>query len=270
MNVPSPAPSLPLVDRLCALDAAGVLMAPGETAEEFELRAAELRAALPSFLPQDLPQVPEAEKEAACRTVDALYGISPGWVPGYCSTKETGRFSAGVLLICDDKAPLIYLAEAFLRRKSFRGYTCAETLAHEMVHAARLPWEGSVYEEFFPCQVHRSPFRRRAGNLFRAWYLPLLFFTGLTFGIFFYPLLLLPAGILLREIQIQLRFRAAAAALRAMGLRPMPVLLRLDDREIAALARGKTPAFLTEPDSPRRQLLYRRFAPEEKPPSASE
>jgi hypothetical protein len=159
-------------------------------------------------------------------------------------------------VILDDLLPLVYLSGAFLKKARHRGYDPAETLAHESVHAARTAFpENSSYDEYFPCQVHASPFRRLAGNLFRRWYIPLLFFLGLNPFLF-----ILPLGLLTREVILLCRLRIAREKLRSLGLRPDPVLLRLSDAEIRDLAAGRLPACLTEGSSLRRQLFFRRFA----------
>ena len=122
-------------------------------------------------------------------------------------------------MILDDLLPLVYLSGAFLKKKRHRGYDPAETLAHESVHAARTAFpENSSYDEYFPCQVHASRFRRLAGNLFRRWYIPLLFFLGLNPFLFVLPLM-----ILAREVLLLRRIRIAGGRLRALGLRPVSV-----------------------------------------------
>ena len=245
-----------LLERLCRADEAGLLIAPGESAEAFVRRMERLRKELPENLPAGLPEVTGPVREKAEELTFSRYGFRASWLPAYYSTRETGHFSAGVSVILDDLLPLVYLSGAFLKKARHRGYDPAETLAHESVHAARTAFpENSSYDEYFPCQVHASPFRRLAGNLFRRWYIPLLFFLGLNPFLF-----ILPLGILAREIILLRRLRFAAERLRSLGLRPDPVLLRLSDTEIRDLAAGRLPACLTEGSSLRRQLFFRRFA----------
>ena len=257
---------------LCRADELGLLLSPvDESLEEFRSgigkKRRELLLELPAGKPQlppDAAELPPGIREAAERIVSDLYGFRPSWVPAYLSTRETGRFSAGVTVIYPTDegpwVPVIFLSGAFRTKTRHRGYDVAETLAHEMVHAVRTVFpDGSAYDEYFPCQVHKSRFRRVAGNFFRKWYIPVLFFCGLTFAVLHPAFLLLPLAVLLRELQLSACIRSAAAKLRELGLRPMPVLLRLSDREIKSLARGKLPACLSEPGSPRRDLFFRRF-----------
>lgn len=260
------------LDWLCRADELGLLFSPNDVSlEEFRSGIGIMRQGFQleqpadgPELPPDAAELPPGIREAAERIVSDLYGIRPSWVPAYLSTRETGHFSAGVtaIYLTDEGpwAPVIFLSGAFRTKPRHRGYDAAETLAHEMVHAVRtfLPAD-SAYDEYFPCQVHKSRFRRLTGNFFRRWYIPVLFFCGLTFAVLHPAFLILPLAVLLRELQLSARIRSAAAKLRELGLRPMPVLLRLSDKEIRMLARGKLPDCLSDSGSLRRDLFFRRF-----------
>lgn len=235
------------------LDSAGLFPASGETPEAFAERIARLEQDLNSLssdpffqeLIADSPKVPSALRQEAEDLTWGKFRFRAGWVPAWYSARQTGFLSAGIQLEADGLLPLVFLHGGFIRKRRRLGYDAAETLAHEMIHAVRIPFPGSAYEEYFPCQMSRSAFRRNVGNLFRKWYLPLLFFGGLALapvlasletGIWYAPLIF-PLLILLREIQIRLRLARAAANLRHAGLNPFPVLLRLSDSEIFELAR---------------------------------
>lgn len=234
------------------LDSAGLFPASGETPEAFAERVARLEQELDGIsadrafqvLIADSPEIPSALREEAENLTWEKFRFRAGWVPAWYSARQTGFLSAGIQLEADNLLPLVFLHSGFIRKRRRLGYDAAETLAHEMIHAVRIPFPGSVYEEYFPCQMSRSAFRRNVGNLFRKWYLPLLFFGGLALapvlasletGIWYAPLIF-PLLILLREIQIRLRLARAAANLRNAGLNPLPVLLRLSDAEIFELA----------------------------------
>ena len=260
------------LDWLCRADELGLLLNPDDKSlDEFrsgiEGKRQKLQLELPAGepeLPPDAAELPPGIREAAERIVFDLYGIRPSWIPAYLSTRETGYCSAGVttIYLTDEGpwAPVIFLSGAFRTKSRHRGYDAAETLAHEMVHAVRAVFpDDSAYDEYFPCQVHKSRFRRVAGNFFRKWYIPVLFFCGLTFAVLRPEFLLLPLLVILRELQLSARIRSAAAKLRELGLRPLPVLLRLSDSEIKSLARGKLPACLSDSGSLRRILFFRRF-----------
>lgn len=260
------------LDWLCRADELGLLLNPDDKSlDEFrsgiEGKRQKLQLELPAGepeLPPDAAELPPGIREAAERIVFDLYGIRPSWIPAYLSTRETGHCSAGVttIYLTDEGpwAPVIFLSGAFRTKSRHRGYDAAETLAHEMVHAVRAVFpDDSAYDEYFPCQVHKSRFRRVAGNFFCKWYIPVLFFCGLTFAVLRPEFLLLPLLVILRELQLSARIRSAAAKLRELGLRPLPVLLRLSDSEIKSLARGKLPACLSDSGSLRRILFFRRF-----------
>ena len=253
------------LDWLCSVDELGLLLSPSEPFEAFSSGIETKRAVKIDYgLPADAVELPSHIREAAEQIVFDLYGIRPTWIPAYLSTRETGHFSAGVTLIIQTEdgphIPVIFLSGSFQTKTRHRGYDAVETLAHEMVHAVRTDFPSdSAFDEYFPCQVHKSRFRRVAGNFFRKWYIPVLFFCGLTFSTLRPEFLILPLLVLLRELQLSARIRSAANKLCELGLRPMPVLLRLSDKEIKTLARGKLPACLSETGSLRRDLFFRRF-----------
>lgn len=258
------------------LDSAGLFPASGEMPEAFAERIARLEQELDGIsadrafqlLIADSPEIPSALREEAENLTWEKFRFRAGWVPAWYSAARTGFLSAGILLEADGLLPLVFLHGGFIRKRHRLGYDAAETLAHEMIHAVRIPFPGSAYEEYFPCQMSRSAFRRNVGNLFRKWYLPLLFFGGLALapvlasletGIWYAPLIF-PLLILLREIQIRLRLARAAANLRHAGLNPFPVLLRLSDSEISELARcspGEIPEMAKK--SSRRKFLLGKF-----------
>jgi len=246
---------------LCRADEQGLFLKPHESPDALATRAARLELELREHLPADLPEVHSPVRENAEKITHDLYGFRTVWLPAYYSSGETGHFSAGVSVILDDLLPLVYLSGAFLNRRSFRGYTPEETLAHECVHAARTPFSGdSAYDEYFPCQVHSAKFRRFAGNFFRKWYIPAGFFMSLTFSVLCPFLLLISFLILMGECRLLLRIRRASRMLRSLGLRPEPVLIRLEDREIRDLARGLLPECIADKDSLRGKLFFRRFS----------
>lgn len=255
-----PASADPL-EFLCRADARGLLIGPDESFADFAGRLARLQRELPENLPAGLPEVSASVREGAERITEARYGFRADWLPAYYSTAETGRFSAGVSVILEDFLPLVYLSGAFQTRSCHHGYGAEETLAHESVHAARIAFpDPSAYEEYFPCQVHASGFRRWAGNLFRRWWIAAIFLIGLTFAALNFLLLGAPLLILLLEWRLRRRIRRAGERLRELGLREDPVLLRLSDGEIRVLASGGLPRCLTEESSLRRRLFFRRFA----------
>ena len=262
---------------LAEFDSAGLFPAPEEETGAFSDRLHRLNIELESLSRgdsdvQDLlsssPEIPASLRAAAEELTWKIYRFRADWVPGAFSSRETGFFSAGVLLEVDHLLPLIFLHGAFVRRNRRGGYDAVETLAHEMVHAVRIAFPASAYEELFPCQVHASAFRRWAGNLFRRWYLPFFSLGGIAAAavlaavgnaLWFLPLAG-PLLVLAREFQIRRRLGKVAHTLRMAGVDPLPVLLRLSDQEIFEIA-ALSPAELEERRkcSPRWRRLLERF-----------
>ncbi len=262
---------------LAEFDSAGLFPAPEEETGAFSDRLHRLNIELESLSRgdsdvQDLlsssPEIPASLRAAAEELTWKIYRFRADWVPGAFSSRETGFFSAGVLLEVDHLLPLIFLHGAFVRRNRRGGYDAVETLAHEMVHAVRIAFPASAYEELFPCQVHASRFRRMAGNLFRHWSVPLFFFGGIAASAvlaamscngWFLPLAL-PLLTAVREGELRRRFQKASSNLRLAGVEALPVLLRLSDREIREIA-ALSPGTIAEKgnSSPRWRMLLDRF-----------
>jgi len=251
------------LEYLCRADEQGLLIAPDETFDTFSARIDKLIRELPENLPRGLPEVSAPVRDQAGKITEKIFGFRTDWLPAYYSTHETGHFSAGVSVILNDCLPLVYLSGAFLKGNRHRGYDAIETLAHESVHAARIAFPDRsifLYDEYFPCQVHASRFRRLAGNSFRKWYIPALFFIGLTAAAVHPLFLTMPLAVMLTESVLLVRMRTAKEKLRSLGLQPGPVLLRLSDAEIGMLANGKLPSCLSDKTALRFRLFFRRFA----------
>lgn len=242
-----------LCTLLAELDSAGLFLAPGETVEQFADRLAVLHKELTSLrnkssefleLIAQAPPVSRVLYRKAGRLTWKQYRFRADWVPSWYSSRQTGFFSAGVQLGVDDRLPLLFLHGGFIRKHRRLGYNAGETLAHELVHAVRIAFPPSAYEEYFPCRINRIRFRKIAGNLFRRWELPALFFCGLAavpmLAVMEYPYwylpLILPLVIVLREMVLLRRLGRAAGNLQQAGFDARPLLLRLSDREIFELA----------------------------------
>ena len=257
------------------LDDAGFFLAPDESVTQLTERLSALADGL-SLLPEepllmkltaDAAEVSGTLRDRAYELTSQKFRFRMKWIPVWYSSRQTGIFSAGVLLEIDQILPLVFLNNGFSGKGKYMGYDAAETLAHEMIHAARIAFPASAYEEYFSCHVNRSAFRRAVGNLFRRWYLPLLFFGGLTIAAFllaagwhFWFALLLPSVLLfIREIILHRRIRAAGEKLHRAGL-DEALLLRLSDSEIFALSRSKPEEImLKKNESLRWAMLLEKF-----------
>lgn len=260
------------------LDDAGFFLAPDESVTQLTERLSALADGL-SLLPEepllmkltaDAAEVSGTLRDRAYELTSQKFRFRMKWIPVWYSSRQTGIFSAGVLLEIDQILPLVFLNNGFSGKGKYMGYDAAETLAHEMIHAARIAFPASAYEEYFSCHVNRSAFRRAVGNLFRRWYLPLLFFGGLTIAAFllaagwhFWFALLLPSVLLfIREIILHRRIRAAGEKLHRAGL-DEALLLRLSDSEIFALSRSKPEEImLKKNESLRWAMLLEKFRSE--------
>lgn len=260
------------------LDNAGFFLAPDESVTQLTERLSALADGL-SLLPEepllmkltaDAAEVSGTLRDRAYELTSQKFRFRMKWIPVWYSSRQTGIFSAGVLLEIDQILPLVFLNNGFSGKGKYMGYDAAETLAHEMIHAARIAFPASAYEEYFSCHVNRSAFRRAVGNLFRRWYLPLLFFGGLTIAAFllaagwhFWFALLLPSVLLfIREIILHRRIRAAGEKLHRAGL-DEALLLRLSDSEIFALSRSKPEEImLKKNESLRWAMLLEKFRSE--------
>ncbi|MST99654.1 hypothetical protein FYJ85_21730 [Victivallaceae bacterium BBE-744-WT-12] len=260
------------------LDDAGFFLAPDESVTQLTERLSALADGL-SLLPEeplltkltaDAAEVSSTLRDRAYELTSQKFRFRMKWIPVWYSSRQTGIFSAGVLLEIDRILPLVFLNNGFSGKGKYMGYDAAETLAHEMIHAARIAFPASAYEEYFSCNVNRSAFRRAVGNLFRRWYLPLLFFGGLTIAAFllaagwhFWFALLLPSVLLfIREIILHRRIRAAGEKLHRAGL-DEALLLRLSDSEIFALSRSKLEEImLKKNESLRWAMLLEKFRSE--------
>ena len=159
------------------LDDAGFFLAPDESVTQLTERLSALADGL-SLLPEepllmkltaDAAEVSGTLRDRAYELTSQKFRFRMKWIPVWYSSRQTGIFSAGVLLEIDQILPLVFLNNAFSGKGKYMGYDAAETLAHEMIHAARIAFPASAYEEYFSCHVNRSAFRRAVGNLFRRW-----------------------------------------------------------------------------------------------------
>ena len=198
------------------LENEGLFHIPNENDQEFYARMEKLSAELSaiqdrssdlmSFVQKGTP-IPNKLRDAADKLTWEKYRFRAEWVPAWYSSEITGRLSAGITLVVDGILPMI---------------------------------PDSVYDEFFPCQIHQAKFRRYAGNIFRKWYLPMMLLGGIAAapvlaaaGCSFWGVTLIaPLIVIAREFQLRQRIRNAADNLRNAGFDPMPVLLRMSDREI--------------------------------------
>ena len=281
-NIIARARSAPPEERtgiLAELDDRGIFMAPDETWENFVERVCRFLQALREFrdgtrlesLPGNIDfgkKIPDGVTADANNVLKKEYNFTLSLIPGFYSRRETGRLAAGVLLEADEILPLIFLHDGFSGKKNFRGYDRSEVLAHELTHGARMFFPDSCYEEYFTCRLYNSPFRQLAGNFFRSRYLVLAFGagffaeavsldSGILWGALFF---LLPLLIFLNEARLLLKLKKAKEKLLQLHLDPLPVLVRLSDREIFLLSHlSPDECRELEKNSLRWQMFFKKF-----------
>lgn len=238
------------IRALLELDASGLFINEGESAADFSLRLAKLNDTLceikegksrydSEYLGFDKVDA-KLISEASAITW-RLYRFRAEWVPVRVSKKNTGPFCEGILYEFDGYLPAIFL-------KNPNKKNSAEILAHEMCHAAKLPFAESVYCEYFPRKTEENAFRQLAGNLFRKWQIPCAIFASLSLWALLIALgkialaliALIPAILAFaREIYISQKLKKARAKLELANFEALPILFRMTDSEIFELANAK-------------------------------
>src|SRR5579862_5468360 len=109
--------------------------------------------------------------EDALLRCEKLFDFKPDWVA--IEEKQSGLSSwqGAVLWIQEDargnKIPLIQLSPRLKTSWLGKWYSQDEVLAHECVHAVRLPLSSSRFEEIAAYQTSTNPLRRFLGPIFR-------------------------------------------------------------------------------------------------------
>ena len=266
---------------LLRLDALGVLIAPGEDAEDFAGRLTRLRDAergLREALKRDGTaepvkgivirpdaEIPRSIRLAAWRVTERLYGVRPEWVAGFFVNERFGFLWGG----CSLSEPgsglnLFIIRRVFRKKQRWLCYDRTELLAHELCHAARQALDDWRFEEYFAYRTARSGLRRRFGSCFvhplDAWgfLLPVMLLPVMQFlqvlGVWpgvMWPFWILagvfPVFLLYRNGRTRSLARRAERRLREMGIAaPGAVLFRLTAPEIAELARAASGAAAAE------------------------
>lgn len=241
-----------IAGALARLDSCGILIGPNESLVHFRQRIEKLIGEIGQIrrgssrfkdIYAGAYPIEENLRSAATDIVWKFYKFRPDWMPAWVSKKHTGIFSEGILYEIDGLLPAIFLKKAGTLRS-------AAILAHEMCHAAKMPYPDSAYEEWFPRRVESSGFRRIFGNFFRRWQIPALaivsFEACAVLFILGMPLLgmlaLAPAAALVfREITLRARLCRVRDKLCKSGYDPLPIMFRMDDNEMCLLAKSRDP-----------------------------
>ena len=284
-------------DGLVRADAAGLLIAPGESKAEFRARLDRLfawrrdfsdglkkngRAEIASGLTVKSAGVIPAEVfSEAAEVTDRLYGFSVNWVPGFYLTEPLGFFWGGCSWSDPATGEAVFtLRSAFSRRAKWLWYNRTELAAHELCHVAHAPVSDPSLEEFFAYRTGSGRLRRLFGNCFvydwdaLIFMVPSLLLFIAQLGVAFnwwsvpmWPFWLLtfggPGWLFLRSESAVGRWRRARRRLTECGVdRPDPVLFRLTAAEIAELAKltaAETAVWLEKSRDLRFEVLKKRF-----------
>jgi len=259
--------------RVVSLDAAGHLVAPGETGDSFMRRMALWRSNLdsletsmatregfelwPGLQLKNSDRIPKEILEEAASCTESLYGFKIDWVPGFFLSKGLGLLWGGcaISLSPPSGASLFLVRSAFAKKEKWFIYGRKELLAHELCHVAREALQDLAMEEHFAYQTSLSRFRRYIGNCFRSeidaylFVVPVFILLGvqlcnllLEWSIPAWPfwlLALLPPAWLLTRNQLQrVRYFKAERALSALGCPfPKAVLFRCLSKEVDELSK---------------------------------
>lgn len=179
-----------------------------------------------------------------------LFDIAPDWLAAFHHDRRLPFWQGAATWVFHDPEKNVKLALLQFRKSLKKGshlgiYKLEEIMAHESVHAARMAFEGTLFEEHFAYLTSTSVFRRVFGPIFRrSWEAPvflisllciplsLVFWEGAAQGIYFATLALLSLG-LVRLARLHRIFISAYKKLsRITEDHPFHVLLRLTDSEI--------------------------------------
>jgi hypothetical protein len=195
---------------LAEYDRHGLLLAPGETAEEFAMRLSKLSAALKDLaselkngtpfevapgikIANSMRITPEITQEAMSVT-EALYDVRTDWVPGFFANESFGLLWGGCSLSDpESNLALFIIRKSFKQRRKWLFYNRRELLAHEMTHAAHQVFDQWLFEEYFAYRTAESPLRKFFGGCF------IHKFDALGFLL---PILLVPVAQFLDILQI--------------------------------------------------------------------
>jgi hypothetical protein len=235
-----------LESKLLSLNLRGIFPGPAESCNDFFLRAE-------SQLSKD-----HFDSSGSLSATREIFNACPDWIEAIIDTKGLLPWEGAAAWI-EEKAEggrtcQIQLKESFLTRL----YPRHELIAHEMVHAMRLMFDESRFEEILACRTSKNRFRRYFGPLFShpgeskvflvlllipwvTYWAEILFdFEGWANVAFFLPLLALGFGVF-RLVRSQRIFAAALRNLEGTigpNTKPLAVALHLTDAEIERFAKS--------------------------------
>lgn len=235
-------------ETLIALNAKGLFPGPDERMDLFEKRIEKVVS-----FSQNLEDPITAEDCRECHQITQnLFGFRADWIAATYSNKKLPLWQGAATWLYELDGywiPLIQLKRSFKNKKHLGLYSRCEVLAHEAVHATRMTFKNSHFEEIFAYNTSDNFLRKRFGPLFfnswESYFFVILLALSLPLQIFGYltialSLLLAPLGYWL--IRLRLKQRIFSKCLNHLKSHfkdlALPLMLRLTDREIRFFSKG--------------------------------
>jgi hypothetical protein len=186
------------IDEWKKWNAQGLFPGPKETEEEWEKRVYfcqnvkeelnQLDKSIFSFAIDT--HLPENLLTKACSLTKELYGISPQWVPVFCSNYHLAPWHGGctwIFQLCKDApfATFLQIRANFRFKEKYWGiYQREELLAHELAHVGRMAYQEPKFEEILAYQSSKSSWRKYLGPIVQSGRETLIFLCSLVCVIF--------------------------------------------------------------------------------------
>ena len=258
---------------LVELDSKGVILAPGETIDQFKERLLILREhlndiqseldkngslqLLASITLEKKRRIPNAILAEAADIDKKHYAFSIDWVPGFFLSKNLGFLWGGCAISFPEDHLSIFLIRAiFANQRRWLIYRRDELLSHELCHVARMPIGDRSFEELFAYRLSPSWFRRQFGNCFQYTWDAIFFIVpffllvaaqGLRYLLdapswlpiapFWLLVPIYPLFLIIRNQWLRNKFFKAKMNLEVVGIEnPLPAMFRMNKSEIFEFA----------------------------------
>jgi hypothetical protein len=226
--------------ELLLLNAQGFIPGPSESEDDFIQRVALVKKIF-----NEREWIPRAHWDWVRIHLKEIFDFEPHCLPAFYSNQGLPFWQGAACWIEEgSKAVSLQLRED-LRKGAYLGYSRAEILAHEAVHAARSAFDESASEEFFAFLVSEKWWRRAFGPIVRRPFEVWGFFIAMALGMVF-PLANLAGALCLsagfwRLIRLHWKMRRAGKNLdKAVSDKKTAraILMRLTDAEIDLFSKG--------------------------------
>lgn len=180
-------------EELVSFNRRGWIPGPDEDEDTFLLRIKELDHFF-SYPPAWVDDfLTDRDWEPARAMTSSLFDFSSQWIVAHYSNRNLPFFQGAATWLFEKKGiqmPVIQLRTKFENGSLYKIYRKEEVLAHESVHAARMAFHGSKFEEIFAYKTSGLVLRKCAGPLFQKSWESTLFFVFLILPFFVQALFL--------------------------------------------------------------------------------